>query len=447
MLPSREEAEKILQECELINPGPWGNHCRVAAHCAEKIAKACGDIDSDKAYIVCLLHDIGRRFGGRHLGHVSDGYTYMSSLGYDEVAQICLTHSFSNKKIDEYIGKVDTTEEETQLVKEKLAEVTYDDFDRLGQLCDALAGPDRVLDMEARMEDVKSRYGYYPEEKWAASKGLRKYFEEKMGRDIYEVVEKDTFRIFLDENSRIWDERSENNDKWSQPVDSETIERARKGEWTIVLTPRKSIPKAWFPDELAGKKVLCLAGGGGQQGPILAAAGAEVTVFDNSKKQLEKDEFVAQRDHLMIKTVQGNMQDLSAFSDASFDLIVHPWSNGYIDNVLPVWKECSRVLKKGGLLLAGFGNPIEGIFNVGKLEQGIMEVTNKIPYADIEHMYDFETKKIVDESGYIWCHTLEDQIQGQIAAGFAIVGFYEDTAGTVLDQYINSSIATKAIKL
>ena len=73
---------------EKSNPGPWGNHSRVAAHCAEKIAMECDDMDADKAYVLGLLHDIGRKFGIRHIGHVSDGYSYMMSLGYDEVAQV-----------------------------------------------------------------------------------------------------------------------------------------------------------------------------------------------------------------------------------------------------------------------------------------------------------------------------------------------------------------------
>lgn len=252
---------------------------------------------------------------------------------------------------------------------------------------------------------------------------------------------------YIDENSKIWDKRVEKNDKWSVPVSSEIISQAREGTWSIVLTPTKPVPKDWFPDSMAGKKILCLASGGGQQGPVLAALGADVTVFDNSKKQLEKDEFVAARDNLRIKTVRGNMQDLSVFEDESFDCIIHPWSNGYVDDVRPVWKECARVLKKNGLLLAGFGNPIEYIFNVGKLEKGILSVENTIPYADIEHMDDPETRAVVEEDGYIWSHTLEDQIQGQIEVGFAIIGFYEDTGWSVLNKYINSSIATKAIKI
>lgn len=252
---------------------------------------------------------------------------------------------------------------------------------------------------------------------------------------------------YIDENAKIWDSRSENNDIWSVAVSSEAVKQAREGVWSIVLTPKKPVPANWFPDNLAERKILCLASGGGQQGPILAATGADVTVFDNSKVQLAKDEFVAKRDNLKIKTVQGNMQDLSMFADESFDCIIHPWSNGYVDDVRPVWKECARVLKKNGILLAGFGNPVEYIFNVGKMEEGILEVENTIPYADIDHMDDPQTRAIVESGGYIWSHTLEDQIQGQIDAGFAIIGFYEDEGGTVLDQYMNTSIATKAIRL
>lgn len=194
MLPTREKAEELLREAEACNPGPWGNHSRTAAHCAEKIALGCGDLDADKAYIVGLLHDIGRKFGVRHLGHVSDGYSYMMSLGYDEAAKICLTHSFNTHALDEYIGKFDVTEEELKMIRDALEAVSMDEYDRLIQLCDSLAGAEGVLNMEERMGDVKRRYGAYPQKKWDKNLSLRKHFEEKTGRDIYEVVEKDTFR-------------------------------------------------------------------------------------------------------------------------------------------------------------------------------------------------------------------------------------------------------------
>lgn len=189
MLPTREEAERLLKEAELCNPGPWGNHSRVAAHCAEKIAALCDGLDSEKAYILGLLHDIGRKFGVGHLRHVWDGYTYMTALGYDEAARICLTHSFNNGSVNEYIGKFDTTDEETELLSAALDKVVYDDYDRLIQLCDALAGSEGVLDIEERMRDVKRRYGCYPQAKWDANICLKEYFEKKAGDYIYHIVE------------------------------------------------------------------------------------------------------------------------------------------------------------------------------------------------------------------------------------------------------------------
>lgn len=190
MLPTREEAERLLLEAETDNPGPWGNHSRVSAQCAEKIALACGDMDVDKAYVLGLLHDIGRKFGARHLGHVIDGYSYMLSLGYDEAAQICLTHSFNNQTLEEYIGKFDTTDEELRTIREALKKVRYDEYDYLIQLCDALAGAEGVLDIEERMADVKRRYGSYPQKKWDCNLALKRHFEAKAGKDIYTIVER-----------------------------------------------------------------------------------------------------------------------------------------------------------------------------------------------------------------------------------------------------------------
>lgn len=190
MIPTREKAEILLKEAEICNPGPWGNHSRVAAHCAEKIAAACGDLDTDKAYVLGLLHDIGRKFGVRHLGHVSDGYSYMMSLGYDEVAQICLTHSFNNHTLEDYVGKKDTTDNELELIENALKQTTINDYDRLIQLCDALAGSEGVLNIEERMLDVKSRYGFYPKAKWDSNINLKHYFEQKAGKDIYDIVDK-----------------------------------------------------------------------------------------------------------------------------------------------------------------------------------------------------------------------------------------------------------------
>lgn len=254
---------------------------------------------------------------------------------------------------------------------------------------------------------------------------------------------------FLKLNEKVWDENARENNTWSKPVSSEEIEKARHNEWEIVLTPQKTVPKEWFPEEMKGKDVLCLASGGGQQGPIIAALGSNVTVFDNSQEQLNKDILVANREGLQITTIQGDMRDLSKFDDKSFDLIIHPWSNCFIDDVIPVWEESYRVLRHGGVLISGFANPIEYIFDLKSLSDGEFVVRHKIPYSDLTSISEDEFLDLVVEQGegIVFGHTLEDQIGGQIKSGFLIAGFYEDIGGTELDNYISSSIATKAIKL
>ena len=188
MLPSREEAEKRLLDAEQCNPGQWGDHSRITAECAGKIAVLCDGMDADKAYIVGLLHDIGRKFGVKHFGHIYDGYKYMMQLGYDEAARICLTHSFNIQEIHSYVGNFDVSEEQQQEIEDALNNVVYDDYDRLIQLCDSIAGADGVMYIEDRMEDVKRRYGRYPKDKWDHNLSLKEMFEKKMGRSIYEAV-------------------------------------------------------------------------------------------------------------------------------------------------------------------------------------------------------------------------------------------------------------------
>lgn len=185
--PDIEEARRLIQEAESCNPGPWGDHSRVAAYCAERIAEAAG-LDAEKAYVFGLLHDIGRKFGKGHLAHVYDGYHYMMALGYEAAARICLTHSFSTPNLDAYIGNRDISEERQRELQNLLSGLVFDDYDRLIQLCDCLAGAEGVVDMEARMADVKRRYGSYPQEKWDANLELRAYFEEKSGKDLYDIV-------------------------------------------------------------------------------------------------------------------------------------------------------------------------------------------------------------------------------------------------------------------
>ena len=154
----------------------------------------------------------------------------------------------------------------------------------------------------------------------------------------------------ISHNAQAWDNQVKTASQWTVPVEQEEIEAARAGLFSILLTAKKPVPRDWFPKNLAGVKILCLASGGGQQAPILAAAGADVTVFDNSLAQLSQDRLVAQREHLPLKIVRGDMRDLSAFADGAFDLVFCPVSVTYVPEAQPVFDEAYRVLRKGGQL-------------------------------------------------------------------------------------------------
>lgn len=181
-------AEKILNEAVQWNPGPWEQHSKYVAEAAKKIAEHCDGLNPDRAYVCGLLHDIGRKFGVGHLAHVYDGYQYLMELGYPEIARTALSHSFNFGRIEDYIGNFDIAEEQQEELRKCLTEMSFDDYDYLIQLCDAIAKADGIVPLEERMNDVKSRYGNYPQEKWDRNMDLKKYFERKMGKDLYDVV-------------------------------------------------------------------------------------------------------------------------------------------------------------------------------------------------------------------------------------------------------------------
>ena len=252
-------------------------------------------------------------------------------------------------------------------------------------------------------------------------------------------------------NQAGWDRRVEEEDVWTLPVSPEEVSRARQGDWSVVLTPNKPVPRDWF-GEVAGRDILCLASGGGQQGPILAAAGARVVVFDASPRQLAQDEAVARRDGLSIVTQHGFMHDLSAFADGRFDLIFHPVSNAYAPDIAPVWRECHRVLKPGGALLAAFMNPIVYIFDADAQEQGELVVRFPLPYADIVDLPADALQRIIERDHTVeFSHTLEAQIGGQLQAGFVLTHMFEDkdreAPDTGRSRYFPTCMATRAVKL
>jgi SAM-dependent methyltransferase len=252
-------------------------------------------------------------------------------------------------------------------------------------------------------------------------------------------------------NRAAWDGEVARGNRWTVPVDDEAIAAARRGAWEILLTPSKPVPRTWFPD-LRGAVVLCLASGGGQQGPILAAVGATVTVLDNSPRQLAQDRKVAKRHALPITAVEGDMADLSAFPDSSFHLIIHPVSNCFVPDVRPVWAEAFRVLRRGGVLLAGFNNPAIYLFDYELADrEGILQVKYALPYSDLTSLSAEERERTMETGAPLeFSHSLEDQIGGQLHAGLLLTDLFEDgyadEADELLTHYMPPFIATRAIK-
>jgi len=242
-------------------------------------------------------------------------------------------------------------------------------------------------------------------------------------------------------NSEFIDKWANEGWEWGQPIDHETFEKAKNNDWSVVLTPTKPVPKEWFC-EMKGAKVLGLASGGGQQMPIFSALGAECTVLDYSEKQLQSEKEVAKRERYEINLVKADMTKPLPFEDEAFDLIFHPVSNCYIEDVVHVWKECYRILKKGGILLAGLDNGINFIFD--DEEEKLM---NKLPFNPLKDKELYE-KSLKNDWGIQFSHTIEEQIGGQLQAGFILTDIFEDIngQGRLHDFNVPTFYATRAVK-
>ena len=251
-------------------------------------------------------------------------------------------------------------------------------------------------------------------------------------------------------NREAWNRHAKSGSRWSVPVAAEEIARAREGDWKVILTPNKAVPADWFGD-IAGQDVLGLASGGGQQVPLLAAAGATVTSFDNSDEQLARDKLVADREGLDVRIVQGDMADLSVFDDASFDLIFHPVANVFAPDLTPIWQECARVLKPGGRLLTGFMNPTFFWFDHEACEKsGEWVVKYPLPFSELTSLPPERVAKLVESNEILeFGHSLDAQIGGQLRAGMVVTELYEDDwsdEATPLNKYGPTYIATLAQK-
>jgi len=229
--------------------------------------------------------------------------------------------------------------------------------------------------------------------------------------------------------------------EWGQPITHEAYANAVAGRWGVYLTPTKIVPKDWF-GEFAGKKILGLASGGGQQMPIFAALGADCTLLDYSEEQCRSDRMVAAREGYSIEIIQGDMTKPFPFPDESFDMIFHPVSNCYVEEVEGIFRECYRVLKKDGIFLGGYDLGINYLFDEN-------ETTLKyaLPFNPLKDpaLYDLSMK---NDWGIQFSHTLEEQIGGQLKAGFILTALYEDTngAGKLHELNVPSFIATRCIK-
>ncbi len=229
--------------------------------------------------------------------------------------------------------------------------------------------------------------------------------------------------------------------EWGRPLSHEKYERALAGEWEMFLTPTRPVPREWFP-EVKGKRVLGLASGGGQQMPIFAALGARCTVLDYSPKQIESEEMVARREGYEIELIRGDMTEPLPFEDESFDLIFHPVSNCYVKEVKPIWRECYRILRRGGILLSGTDHFVN--YLVDEEERQIINSLPFDPLTNEEHRRQLEEQ----DAGMQFSHTLEEQIGGQLEAGFRLLSLYEDTngEGRLHELHVPCFLAMRSVK-
>ncbi len=190
MEPNKEIAEQVLREAEKSNPGAWADHSRYVAQACKNIAQCCEHLSADKAYVLGLLHDIGRYAGVSSEKHLMDGYRYCAQQGWEKAAQICISHAFMIQDINTSIGKFDMSESDYLFMKDFVANAVYDDYDRLVQLCDSLALPTGFCILEKRFVDVTIRYGVHAAtvDRWKKILEIKEDFEKKIGCSIYKLL-------------------------------------------------------------------------------------------------------------------------------------------------------------------------------------------------------------------------------------------------------------------
>ncbi|MBL7924983.1 MAG: class I SAM-dependent methyltransferase [Bacteroidia bacterium] len=249
-------------------------------------------------------------------------------------------------------------------------------------------------------------------------------------------------------NRQAWDHLVKTGDRWTVPFGEAEISKAREGRPDLLLTPSKPVPLAWYPP-LKHARVLALASGGGQQVPALAATGAEVTVFDLSEEQLNQDLRTCEKFGFSITAVQGNMMEMSALPDDTYDLVFHPCSNAFVPDLKPVWKACARVMKKGAVLMWGF-TKAESMLLHRDSASGVYTLRYKMPYSDLHSLTEEERSVYTNNNEpLIFGHSLEEQMGELLGNGFVITGLFEDDWGgqDPLDSYFPAFVAVRAVKV
>ena len=236
--------------------------------------------------------------------------------------------------------------------------------------------------------------------------------------------------------------------EWGVPISNETYREAQQGRWSVLLTPTKPVPAEWFAPFLEGGRLdsvalLGLASGGGQQMPIFAALGARCTVLDNSGRQLDNERLVAEREGYAIDVVKADMTKRLPFDDESFDMIFHPVANCYVEDVYHVWNECFRVLKPGGVLLAGMDNGMAYLFDE---DVNPLLVVNALPYNPLRDAALYRKIREQGEDSIQFSHTMEEQIGGQLKVGFILTDLFEDSDDSLIGKHVPLFIATRAVK-
>lgn len=250
-------------------------------------------------------------------------------------------------------------------------------------------------------------------------------------------------------NSETIDEWVQNGVFWGDPITHDTFVAAQNGNWSVTVGSIKSIPHEWFTpflkeNRLDGVRLLGLASGGGQQMPIFTALGAFCTILDYSMRQLDSERLVAEREGYAIEIVHADMTLRLPFEAEVFDVIFHPISNCYIEDMSHIWRECYRVLKHGGVLIAGLDNGVNFLFEE---EAEPLVVVNPLPFNPLKMDAERRQRMIDNREALQFSHTMEDNIGGQLKAGFILTDLFEDSnLDNIIGKYIPQNIITRAVK-